>query len=112
MIIDDLIRILNSDDSSSEILKILNLEEVIELNNRLLVNSDISFTEIQLSDIKSKTEILTSLIIIICNNPRLSEELEEHRQQYGINLKQDLYYICYTMFYLEILMILSYWYIL
>ena len=31
MIIDDLIRILNSDDSSSEILKILNLEEVIEL---------------------------------------------------------------------------------
>ena len=99
MIIDDLIRILNSDDSSSEILKILNLEEVIELNNRLLVNSDISFTEIQLSDIKSKTEILTSLIIIICNNPRLSEELEEHRQQYGINLKQDLYYICYNLYY-------------
>ena len=64
MIVDNLKRILNSDDSSSEILKILNLEEVIELNNRLLVNSDISFTEIQLSDIKSKTEILTSLIII------------------------------------------------
>ena len=99
MIVDNLKRILNSDDSSSEILKILNLEEVIELNNRLLVNSDISFTEIQLSDIKSKTEILTSLIIIISNNPRLSEELEEHKQQYGINLKQDLYYICYNLYY-------------
>lgn len=114
MIVDNLKRILNSDDSSSEILKILNLEEVIELNNRLLVNSDISFTEIQLSDIKSKTEILTSLIIIISNNPRLSEELEEHKQQYGINLNKIciIYVITCTMFYLEILMILSYWYIL
>ncbi len=99
MIVDDLKRILSSDDSSSEILKILNLEEIIELNNRLLINSDISFTEIQLSDIKSKTEILTSLIIIITNNPRLGEELEEYRQDQGINLKQDLYYICYNLYY-------------
>ena len=82
MIIEHINRVLDKTDSTnSNIVDILHIQSQIELNKRLLTNDTIYFGDKKIEDIHNKADILTSLCILIHNEPKLQEELADYKRK-------------------------------
>lgn len=94
MIVENIKQILDKTDlTSSNIVDILHIQSQLELQKRLLSNLGSSFDEKKIEDIRSKSDILTSLCILINNEPRLQEELANYKKEHKSDLLQELYSI-------------------
>ncbi|MCG3695472.1 DEAD/DEAH box helicase [Aliarcobacter butzleri] len=99
MIIEHINRVLDKTDSTnSNIVDILHIQSQIELNKRLLTNDTICFGDKKIEDIHNKADILTSLCILIHNEPKLQEELADYKRKNKKDLLGELYSVSYEIY--------------
>jgi hypothetical protein len=99
MIIEHINRVLDKTDSTnSNIVDILHIQSQIELNKRLLTNDTIYFGDKKIEDIHNKADILTSLCILIHNEPKLQEELADYKRKNKKDLLGELYSVSYEIY--------------
>jgi len=107
MIIEHINRVLDKTDSTnSNIVDILHIQSQIELNKRLLTDDTIYFGDKKIEDIHNKADILTSLCILIHNEPKLQEELVDYKRKIKKIYKENfiLYLMKFIRYYLRKLM--------